>query len=67
MTHTGTQNRGYAPAPLMVTAVFEYEVDGVPKRDVLRFNWNDRAEVRNFAQQSDRVVRMGGWTRVGGA
>lgn len=60
MTRTNSQNRPYDSTPLMVKAIFE--VAG--HHDELVFDWNDRAEVRNFAAQSDRVIRNGGKTTL---
>jgi hypothetical protein len=62
MTKTNTQNRPYDGDPLPMTAVFLPV--GSP-REVLEFDWNNRAEVRNFAAQSDRIVREGGTTILG--
>jgi hypothetical protein len=69
MTATGTQNRPYAPEKMMVKATFRYPtmppgVDGKPVWQVMThsFDWNARDEVRNFAAQSDRIIRMGGST-----
>jgi hypothetical protein len=65
---TGTQNRPYPPGTLMVQATFRWEQDemGVTSQnqETLTFNWNNRDEVRNFASQSDRIIRMGGSTHV---
>lgn len=64
MTITNTQNRPYDDTkPLMVRAHFS--LNG--KDDILVFNWNDRTEVRNFAAQSDRIIRAGGRTHLGPA
>ncbi len=63
MTKTNTQNRPYDPTtPLMVEATFLVPPSIIPER--LVFDWNDRAQVRNFASQSDRIVRMGGSTTL---
>ncbi len=63
MTKTNTQNRSYDPtSPLMVEAIFLVPPSIIPER--LVFDWNDRAQVRNFASQSDRIVRKGGTTTL---
>jgi len=73
MTKTGTQNRPYDPTTkLMVKAVFTWEAEEegmgsrayVQRSEELVFDWNDRTEVRNFAAQSDRIIRMGGKTTL---
>ena len=62
------QNRPYPPGTLMVRATFRWEQDemGVTSQnqETMTFNWNNRDEVRNFASQSDRIIRMGGSTHV---
>lgn len=62
MIRTGTQNRPYDEATrIMVRATF---MAATGHRDYLDFNWNDRAQVRNFAAQSDRIIRDGGSTHL---
>jgi hypothetical protein len=71
-SRTGTQNRPYPSDTLMVRATFKWESEEegmgsrayVPQKEELVFNWNNRDEVRNFAAQSDRIIRMGGSTTV---
>jgi len=58
---TGTQNRPYTAETLMVVATF---VLPGGKIDTLTFNWNNRDEFRNFASQSDRIIREGGITTI---
>jgi hypothetical protein len=59
MTTTGTQNRPYPNTKFLVRAIFTFK-DGVRQEHL--FDWNDRASVRNFAAQSDRILRDGGKT-----
>lgn len=65
MTITNTQNRPYDPmTPLMVKATFTHPVGDPKAPDVHVFDWNNRTEVRNFAAQSDRIIRGGGKTTL---
>jgi|GEM_PF-4336927 hypothetical protein len=64
MTITHTQNRPYDFSKrFMVRATFNVPPSIVP--EVLIFDWNDREQVRNFAAQSDRIIRNGGTTTLG--
>lgn len=49
------------PKPLLVTATFtrEGKLD-----ETMIFNWNDRGDMRKFAQRADEVVRTGGTSSV---
>lgn len=47
---------------LMVRAIFTTFKDNQPHMVEHNFDWNNRAEVKNFAAQSDRIVREGGET-----
>jgi hypothetical protein len=71
MTFTGSQNRPYTDGPAMkVRATFYSPVTNAAgtllrfEAQSMDFNWNDRQEVRNFAAQSDRIIRAGGKTEL---
>jgi hypothetical protein len=65
MTLTGTQNRPYLNQTLEVVAVLTFP--DYRGSVTLRFDWNDRNEVRSFARQSDECIRAGGSTTLANA